>query len=435
MCGTKAKTSLPPMSRMPFELHLALRYLRPKRTFVSIITLISVIGVMLGVAVLIIVISVMSGFHADLQDAILGFNAHMQVVQDEGRMTNHTQIAEFVRKQDSVKAAAPYIGGKVMIQTQPEHGEGIQDATFVRGIDAKYESSVSKLPSKIIDGEFNLRGDGLLVGIDWARIHRVRVGDRISVFSPANLMAMQKSRKDGEDEVIAPDEFTITGIFDLGYYEYNAEMVVMSLMNAQDLFEAGDSVHGLIVMIDDPYQAHYGAIALNKALGTNYYVQTWMERSSRHLEAVMVEKNVMFIILVFIMIVASFCIVCTQITFVVQKTREIGVLKSLGASNRQIGLLFFGQSFAVGIAGIITGVAFGITALHFRNEFLKAMRGLTGTELFPAEIYGFYGLPALVVTSDIILICGVSLVICLLASLIPALRAAQLQPVEALRNE
>ena len=132
---------------------------------------------------------------------------------------------------------------------------------------------------------------------------------------------------------------------------------------------------------------------------------------------------------------ASFCIVCTQITFVVQKTREIGVLKSLGASNRQIGLLFFGQSFAVGIAGIITGVAFGITALHFRNEFLKAMRGLTGTELFPAEIYGFYGLPALVVTSDIILICGVSLVICLLASLIPALRAAQLQPVEALRNE
>ena len=420
---------------MPFELQLALRYLRPKRTFVSIITLISVIGVMLGVAVLIIVISVMSGFHADLQDAILGFNSHLQVIKEEGRMTNHVAVAELSRKQESIKAVAPYVGGKVMIQTQPEFGEGIQDAAFVRGIDPKYEHTVSKLPTNIVAGEFDLRGDGLLVGIDWARIHRVNIGDRISVFSPADLMDMQESRKEGEDEVIAPDEFTINGIFDLGYYEYNAEMVVMNLMNAQDLFEAEDSVHGLVVKIDDPYQAHYAAIELNTALGTNYYVQTWMERSSRHLEAVMVEKNVMFIILVFIMIVASFCIVCTQITFVVQKTREIGVLKSLGASDRQIGLLFFGQSFAVGIAGVILGVLFGMTALHFRNEFLMAMRSLTGTELFPAEIYGFYGLPALIDPSDIVLICGVSLIICMFASLIPALRASKLQPVEALRNE
>ena len=423
------------MSRLPFELQLALRYLRPKRTFVSIITLISVIGVMLGVAVLIIVISVMSGFHADLQDAILGFNAHMQVIKEEGKMTNHMQLAELVRQQDKVKAVAPYIGGKVMIQTQPKEGEGIQDATFVRGVDAKYESSVSKLPTSIVAGEFNLRGDGLLVGTDWARIHRVWVGDRIAVFSPANLMEMQKSRKEDKEVIIAPDEFTVTGIFDIGYYEYNSEMVVMSLMNAQDLFEAGDSVHGLIVMIDDPYTAYHASTNLNATLVTNYFVQTWMDRSSRHLDAVMAEKNVMFIILVFIMIVASFCIVCTQITFVVQKTREIGVLKSLGASNRQIGLLFFGQSFAIGVVGIISGVLFGIIALHFRNPFLELMRNLTGKELFPAEIYGFYGLPSLIIPSDIILICGVSLIICLGASLIPALRAAQLQPVEALRNE
>lgn len=423
------------MSRLPFELQLALRYLRPKRTFVSIITLISVIGVMLGVGVLIIVISVMTGFHHDLQEAILGFNAHLQVMEQEGALKDHRPLMERIRKQPGVKAAAPFMGGKVMIQTQPEFGDPIQDASFVRGIDPNSETNVSKLPTSIQFGEFNVRGDGLLVGIDWARNHRVRIGDRVSVFSPANLMEMHEAKKKGEDELIAPDEFTITGIFDLGYYEYNSEMIVMSLMNAQDLFEAGDTVQGVIVMIDDPYRAHYAAEDMDQALGSNYVVQTWMQRNSRHLEAVMVEKNVMFIILVFIMIVASFCIVCTQITFVVQKTREIGVLKSLGASDGQIRTLFFGQSFAVGIVGVICGVIFGLTAVHFRNDFLTAMRKMTGTELFPAEIYGFYGLPALIVPGDIILICGVSLVICLVASLIPAIRASLLQPVEALRNE
>ena len=212
-------------------------------------------------------------------------------------------------------------------------------------------------------------------------------------------------------------------------------MIVMSLMNAQDLFQLGDAAHGLMVILDDPYYAHYSAIDISGTLGTNYYVRTWMETNSRYLEAVMVEKNVMFVILVFIMIVASFCIVCTQITFVVQKTREIGVLKSIGATNRQIMLLFFGQSFAVGTAGVGCGLAFGLTALHFRNEFLFFMRKFTGMQLFPPEVYGFYKLPAIIVPGDIALICGVSLVICLIASLIPAIKAATLQPVEAMRYE
>ena len=423
------------MSRLPFELQLALRYLRPKRTFVSIITLISVIGVMLGVGVLIIVISVMTGFHHDLQEAILGFNAHLQVMEQDGALKDHRPVQDKIQKQPYVKAAAPFIGGKVMFETQPEFGDPRQDACFVRGIDPRSETNVSKLPSKVEFGEFNVRGDGLLVGIDWAQNNRVRVGDRISIYSPANLKEMQKTREEGEDVLITPDEFTINGIFDLGYYEYNSEMIVMSLMNAQDLFDVGDDVQGVIVMIDDPYEAHWKAMEMRKAMGTNYVVQTWMQRNSRHLQAVMVEKNVMFIILVFIMIVASFCIVCTQITFVVQKTREIGVLKSLGASDGQIRMLFFGQSFAVGIIGVICGVIFGLTAVHFRNQFLELMRKLTGAELFPAEIYGFYGLPAKIVTGDVVLICGVSLLICLMASLIPAIRASTLQPVEALRNE
>lgn len=422
------------MSRLPFELGLALRYLRPRRTFVSIITLISVMGVMLGVAVLIIVISVMSGFHHDLQQAILGFSAHLHVTADGKPMRDHEPVASVVRQHPRVKATAPFVVGKVMTETRAgQRGESV-DAVLVRGIDPKREAEVSDLPKSIVAGEFNLRNDGLVVGIDWAYNHGVRVGDKVTVFSPNALMEMRNARKEGRDEIISPDEFTVTGVFDLGYHEYNSTMIVTSLMNAQDLFEMGDSVNGLLVILDDPNYAHYAALDLNQQLGTNYHAKTWMESNSRYLEAVMVEKNVMFIILVFIMIVASFCIVCTQITFVVQKTREIGVLKSIGATNGQIMTLFFGQSFAVGAMGVLCGVGFGMTALHFRNDFLKVMRKFTGMELFPADVYGFYGLPAMIVPGDIILICGVSLVICLVASIVPAIKASQLQPVEALRH-
>jgi len=423
------------MSRLPFELQLALRYLQPKRTFVSIITLISVIGVMLGVAVLIIVISVMSGFHHDLQQAILGFSAHLHVVEKGRPMTNHVQVAGSVRNHERTQAVSPFVFGKVMIESHSGNGTSSTDAVLVRGVDPKREHEVSELPGSIKEGEFDLRGDGVVVGSDWAYSHGVGVGDRLSVFSPTSLMRMRDSRKEGEEEIIAPDEFTVTGIFDLGYHEYNSTMIVLSLVNAQDLFQLGDAAHGLFVILDDPNYAHYSAIDVNKALGTNYYVKTWMETNSRYLEAVMVEKNVMFIILVFIMIVASFCIVCTQITFVVQKTREIGVLKSIGATNTQILLLFFGQSFAVGTVGVACGLGFGLTALHFRNEFLMVMRKFTGMQLFPAEVYGFYKLPAIIVPGDIALICGVSLIICLFASLIPAIKAATLQPVEAMRYE
>ena len=422
------------MSRLPFELGLALRYLRPRRTFVSIITLISVMGVMLGVAVLIIVISVMSGFHHDLQQAILGFSAHLHITADGKPMEEYEPVASVVRQHPRVKATAPFVFGKVMTETRAgDRGESV-DAVLVRGIDPKREGEVSELPTSIVDGEFDLRNDGLVVGVDWAYSHGVRVGDKVTIFSPHALMKMRDARQEGRDEIISPDEFTVTGVFDLGYHEYNSTMIVTSLMNAQDLFKMGNSVSGLLVILDDPNYAHYAALDLNGQLGTNYHATTWMASNSRFLEAVMVEKNVMFIILVFIMIVASFCIVCTQITFVVQKTREIGVLKSIGATNGQIMTLFFGQSFAVGAMGVLCGVAFGMTALHYRNDFLAFMRQFTGMELFPAAVYGFYGLPALIVPADIVLICGVSLVICLVASIVPAIKAAQLQPVEALRH-
>lgn len=423
------------MSRLPFELLLALRYLRPKRTFVSVITLISVIGVMLGVAVLIIVISVMSGFDRQLREKLLGFNAHLRVIQPGELLSNREEIMARIMANPRVKGVAPFVQGKVLLETQPPVGGSLVDAPVVRGVDAQREGGVSDLPKSIKEGEFNLRGNGLVLGRELANNLGLRVGDRVSIYSPANLKKMKDGRRSGKEEAVMPDEYTVKGIFDVGYYEFNANVVVTSLANAQDLYELEDNVHGLQITLHDSNQADAAQAELSRVLGLNYVVRTWKDDNSGILNALLVEKNVMFYLLFFIMIVAAFGITSAQITFVVQKTREIGVLKALGATNGQVRWLFLSQSLIVGVLGVIAGFGLGLLALHYRNNFLDLMNRVTGFELFPKTIYAFDRLPALIVPSDIAIICGGSLFICLLAGLLPAWSAGRLQPVEALRHE
>ena len=423
------------MSRLPFELLLALRYLRPKRTFVSVITLISVIGVMLGVAVLIIVISVMSGFDRQLREKLLGFNAHLRVVQPGELLANREEIMARVMANPRVKGVSPFVQGKVMMETQPPAGGSVVDAPVVRGVDPQREADVSDLPKSVISGAFDLRGNGLVVGRELANNLGLRVGDRVSIYSPVSLKKMKDSRRSGKDEAVLPDEYTVKGIFDVGYYEFNANVVVTSLANAQDLYALEDNVHGLQLTLHDSAQADAAQAELSRALGLNYLVRSWKDDNSSILNALLVEKNVMFYLLFFIMIVAAFGITSAQITFVVQKTREIGVLKALGATNGQVRWLFLSQSLIVGVFGVVAGYGLGLLALHYRNDFLDLMNKLTGFELFPKNIYAFDRLPALIVPGDIAIICGGSLFICLLAGLLPAWNAGRLQPVEALRNE
>ena len=216
---------------------------------------------------------------------------------------------------------------------------------------------------------------------------------------------------------------TVNGIFDVGYYEYNANIVVTSLENAQDLYDLDDTVHGLMVMLRDPYQAPAGAAQLLAALGPGYNISTWMEENSGILNALLVEKNVMFYLLFFIVLVAALCILSAQITFVVQKTREIGMLKALGASNLQISGMFLSQSAIIGVMGVMSGYGLGMLALTYRNEFLHFMNRLTGFELFPASVYGFGELPAVIDPRDMAIICGSSFVICILGGVLPAIRA------------
>ena len=423
------------MSGLPFELLLALRYLRPKRTFVSVITLISVLGVTLGVAVLIIVISVMSGFDQHLRETILGFNTHLKVLTHDRTMKDYPAVARKVAANRNVKAVAPFVLGPVLVQTEPPSGEAQFGAPYIRGIDPKIETNISVLPKSIVEGKFDVSNRGLLIGTEFAANMNLEVGDRVEIGSPSMLKKWrEEAKKDGGSVPVLP-EYEVRGIFDVGYYEYNLSVVVTSLADAQDLYDLSNRVHGLMIMLHDPYLAPVAQRELAGALGRDYQIVTWMQENANILNALLVEKNVMFYLLFFIMIVAALCILSALITFVVQKTREIGMLKALGASDLQVSLLFLSQGALVGAIGDLAGYGLGMLALAYRNEFLHFMNRLTGFELFPASIYGFTELPALIVPKDILLICGSAWIVCILGGLIPAWRAGRLKPVEALRYE
>lgn len=425
------------MSSLPFEFFLALRYLRPKRTFVSAITLICVIGVMLGVAVLIVVISVMTGFDRQLRDKIIGFNAHLKVYHREELIPNYESVVASISKHGEVVAASPFVLGQVMVKTQPTDGKPRVMAPVVRGClpDPSKEEMVSSIPSSMVSGKFDLSDNGVVVGKAFARKMGLQVGDLIAIFSVATLERMEKSRHEGEETAVLPDDFQVRGIFDVGYYEYNEMFVVTSMDSAQKLYGLDQTVHGILVKLKDPDRAAVVRRELNDQLGPDFVISTWMEDNGEILEALVVEKQVMFYLLFFIMIVAAFGIASALITFVVQKTREIGVLKALGATDGQVLVLFLSQGLFVGVVGVAAGLALGRLAVAYRNEFLLFMRKVTGFQLFPESIYNFKELPALVVTSDLVIICGASLLICVAAGFLPAWNASRLKPVEALRHE
>ena len=427
--------SLPRMSGLPFELLLALRYLRPKRTFVSVITFISVLGVTLGVAVLIIVISVMSGFDRQLRQKILGFSPHLRIVQPKHTMRGYREAIQKVSANVNVNAVAPYVLGQVLVETEPDTGQSQVGAPWLRGLDPKMEAQISTLPTNIVAGAFDVSNHGLLVGVEFARSLGLQVGDRLAIYSPEDLRKMKESREKGKETVNLATDYQVRGVFDVGYFEYNMSFIITSLEDSQEMYMLDDSVHGLMVMLKDPYQANVVSNQLTRALGPEFRVTTWMEENAAILGALVVEKNVMFYLLFFIMIVAALCILSALITFVVQKTREIGMLKALGATDLQVSGLFLSQSGFVGVVGVLAGFGLGMLAVAYRNEFLHFMNNLTGFELFPASIYGFSELPAMLVPRDIVLICGSALLICLLGGVIPAWRAGRLKPVEALRYE
>lgn len=425
------------MSPLPYEIALALRYLRPKRTFVSIITLICVLGVTLGVAVLMIVIAVMTGFGEQLRERIVGFSAHVRVEADGGSMAGWRAVAASISSNSAVRAVAPYVNTQVLMETQPKAEPPKPFAPYVRGVDPVLEPRVSEVASGMVEGKFDLGPNKLLLGYSLAENFKLRVGDTLAVYSLPALKRMREAWEAGNKDVTPAQNFQVAGIFDAGLYDLNMSVILTGLADAQDLLGIEDNVSGITVMLHNPDIPTTGRVEdeLLGNLGPGFVVSSWMRDNAQLLGALVVEKNMMFYLLFFIVIVAAFGIMSAMITFVVQKTREIGMLKALGATPVQVAAIFLSQSLAVGVIGVLSGYGLGWTGIRFRNEFLTFMNSTFHLDLFPAQLYQFRELPARIVQSDVLIICGGSLVICVLAGVIPALRAAWLQPVQALRHE
>lgn len=432
--------SLRAVLRLPFEISLALRYLRPKRTFVSVITVISILGVMLGVAVLMIVIAVMSGFDREWRDRILSFNSHLKIVdaREGGLLSDWRAPMKIVASNSYVKGVAPFVFGQVMMQTQPAstNENPLVTGPMMRGIDPELEGKVSVLPHSVRFGEFDVSGNGMLIGIDMARDLRLRVGDHVSVISPDTLKELTRARRDKEaDEGPLADDYEVRGIFDVGFGDFNRGLIVVSLKSGQRLYNLGRNVTGLYVMLHDPFRTEEARTELCKELGYEYRIIPWTEENAQIFGALATEKTMMYIILFVVMVVAAFAIVNSEITFAVNKMREIGLLKSLGAADRQVMFIFMGHSVAVGILGVGLGVGLGLLVLYNLNNILHLARSWTGFELLPASIYQITEIPWELLPMDMTIICGGSFLICVLAGLLPAWKSSRLQPVEALRNE
>lgn len=426
---------------------LAVRYLKPKQTAVSFITLISVVGVMLGVAVLIIVTSVFSGFHLQLKETFFKFSADLQVSKtaaaDGGPpnmavpISNYDELVDQLEKVPGIKGAMPIIGGKVMLQTEPKNGsEPAFDSPMFIGVDAERMAKVSEVPKKMVDGDFDLRGRGIVIGYNFARIDgpfNLKVGDTVLIYSPRDLMEMKNAKDEGEDIGILPKEFTVRGVFNAGQFKLN-DIIFCSIYDAQDLNDLDDVAHMVWAETDDPLNLAPVTEVIHKELGPGYRINTWESLDPVLLQQVEVEKNVTQFLMLFIVIVAAFGIASSLIIFGVQKTKEIGLLKALGATNSQVSVVFLIQSTVVGLMGTALGVGLGMLVLKYRNNILGFFSERK-MELFPEELYGFDQLPAQVVLSDVIWICIASVIICLVAGILPAFNAARLQPVEALRNE
>ncbi len=413
------------MNSLPPTLFLALRYLRPRRTFVSVITVISVLGVMLGVMVLIIVISVMTGFDHDLREKILGLNPHITVTSI-GPMRAWEEKAAIIEKRPHIIGVSPFVSSPVLAKIS-----GRPFAPSLWGVDPQREKQTINLGRFIIEGSKGagtvcLEGESAVLGVEMARRNGIVIGDRLLIYSPKNL----------EDRKVAylPTELTVTGIFDSGMFEYDNQLIFTSLETAQDLLGIGKLVQGLGVMTDNLEGVTEAQKDLNATLIPPLHARTWMEMNRTHFSAVAVEKNLMFFLLIFIIIVAAFGITSNLITVTVQKRREIGILKALGATPGNILSVFLIQGIAVGVIGTVMGLVSGLAILHYRNDFLNFLRVRTGFELFPSEIYQFNMLPAQTSAGDIAIICGSAFLICTLAGLFPAWRAARLQPATALRD-
>jgi lipoprotein-releasing system permease protein len=416
------------LAKLPFELFVGLRYTRAKRKnhFISFISLTSMIGIALGVAALIVVLSVMNGFQTELRTRILGVASHLEITGANNQLSKWQSLASQVDAQPEVKASAPY----VMAQGMLSFGQGVQGA-IVRGVLPSQEDKVADISkhmkagslSNLQSGEFNI-----VLGTDLAMLLGASVGDKVLLmapqgqFTPAGVVPRIK-------------QFNVVGLFQIGMYEYDAGLAFIHMDDAAKLYRMGESVSGLRLKLDDLFEAPEISEKLAQKLEGNYFITDWTQQHANFFKAVQLEKRVMFIILTLIVAVAAFNIVSTLVMAVTDKRADIAIMRTFGASPRSIMLIFIVQGALIGIIGTLIGAIVGILIALNISTIVPFIENLFQVQFLAKDVYYISDLPSKLEWNDVTIIVVMSFILSLLATLYPSYKASQINPAEALRYE
>ena len=409
---------------MSFEYFIGRRYLRAKRkqAFISLITILSTAGIAVGVMALIVVIAVMSGFESDLKSRILGGQSHIVLMRHGGPFTEYRKILKDVEKIDGVKSATPVIYTQVMLRASSRVSGAV-----LRGIDPESAGRVIKTLDKVslhnpkagMGESTDNNVPGIVLGKELANNLAVSKGDTIYLISPRGMISPI-------GHLPAMKRFKLTGFFESGMYDYDGSFAYINIEQAQKILRMGNSVTGIEIRVDNMYKAREIAQKIVSNLGFPFWARDWMQMNQNLFTALKLEKTVMFIILTLIVLVAAFNIASTLIMMVMEKTRDIAILKTMGATNKSIKKIFVFKGMVIGTVGTILGVIFGFVLCTILKHYKIAE--LTG------DIYYFTTkLPVRLEFFDVFIIVSAALVICFFATLYPARQASRLDPVEAIR--
>ena len=415
----------------PFELFVGLRYTRSRRRagrssgFISFISALSVAGIALGVAALIVVLSVMNGFQKEVRDRMLSVLSHIEVIATEGSLQDWPRVLEQTRRHPSVIAGAPYVAGQAML-TRDESVRGV----LVRGIDPALEPRVSDLGTQVVQGRLEALAPGefkLAIGRVLARQLGVEPGDRIALIAPQGTVTPA-------GVVPRVRQFTVAAVFESGHYEYDSTLVLTALEDAARLFRV-DGVSGVRLKTNDMQQAPRVALDLARMLDPSLYPRDWSRENRNWFAAVQIEKRMMFIILTLIVAVAAFNLVSMLVMTVTDKRGDIAILRTLGAAPRSIMAIFVVQGALVGLLGAAVGVALGTLLALNVGAVVAFFERLFGFQVLPSGVYFINYLPSDLHAGDVVTIGLVACVLAFAATLYPSLSAARVRPAEALRHE